>query len=84
MPAEALQSSNISCAHESCLVIQLKLFKTICQLNQFTQIQSELSREKIHSEFEEIHSKSDVFILIWQMVFIGFHFHWFSFSAKDF
>ncbi len=31
--SEALQSSsNISCAHESCLVIQLELIKTICQI----------------------------------------------------
>ncbi len=58
MPAEALQSSNIRCAHESCLVIQLKLIKTICQIN---------------SESEKIHSKSDVLISIRQMVLIGFN-----------
>jgi hypothetical protein len=33
MPAdsEALQYANVSCAHEYCLVIQLKPIKTICQ-----------------------------------------------------
>ncbi len=41
MPAEALQSANISYAHESCLMIQLKPIKTISHKNQLPQIQSE-------------------------------------------
>ncbi len=36
MPAEALQSANISCAHESCLVIQLKPIKSSGIVNRST------------------------------------------------